>query len=787
MMKPTHFVLLLAFAASANALDLSDAVVVSNEPGKAVQVLVEEVAKRSRITLPAGEAVEGRPSIIIERGSGGPAEGYRINTAASSVTVTGNDARGVLFGVGRLLRLLELRRDSIKIGGDTSITSAPETQIRGHQLGYRPKPNTYDGWTLPMWEQYIRDLAIFGTNTIELLPPRTDDDADSPHFDRPQIEMMEDMSRLCDEYDLDVWVWYPALDKDYSDPATVEFAIKEWGDVFRRLPRVDAVFVPGGDPGFTEPSLLFPLLEKQAANLRQYHPKAQMWMAPQSFSAAWMNEFFEIVRKEPEWLSGIVYGPEVRIPMPRFREMLPKKYPIRHYPDITHTRQAQFPVPNWDSAFSLTEARECVNQRPLDMAHIFRLYNPHTIGFITYSEGSNDDVNKIVWSALGWESKADVTGILREYARYFLGPEMEEGFAQGLLALERNWRGPVMANPGIYDTLQQFQAMERAATPQVRANWRFLQGLYRAHYDAYVRARQIHESAAEDRAMEELRKASRIGSLSAMRRAEEILDEAVAVPPAQSWRRRVFELAEGLYQSVRMQLSVERYQGKTVGRGSNLDTIDFPLNSRPWLKEQFREIREIANEPARVERITAITDWTNPGPGGFYDDLGNVARQPHLVVEPGYEADPTFLETPQNGVLAYIARSPAELDRTIETPLPGYGGGMIGPRSWFDLAETLYDAPLKMRYTGLDPDAEYKVRIVYGVERVGPKMQLHADGEYEIHGLIERELRPMEFDLPRAATADGELTLSWTQGPGSRSNGRGNQVAEVWLIRKWAQ
>ena len=71
------------------------------------------------------------------------------------------------------------------------------------------------------------------------------------------------MSRLADEYGLDVWIWYPAMDRDYSDPKTVEFALKEWGEVFRQLPRIDAVFVPGGDPGHTEPKYLMALLEKQ--------------------------------------------------------------------------------------------------------------------------------------------------------------------------------------------------------------------------------------------------------------------------------------------------------------------------------------------------------------------------------------------------------------------------------------------------------------------------------------------------------------------------------------------
>ena len=151
-----------------------------------------------------------------------------------------------------------------------------------------------------MWEQYIRDLAVFGTNAIELIPPRSDDAADSPHFPLPQIDTMIGMSRICDEYGLDVWIWYPAMDENYADPKTVEFALNEWGEVFKKLPRVDAVFVPGGDPGHTQPQVLMALLEKQTANLHRFHPKATMWVAPQSFSEEWMNEFLEIVTNRAE-------------------------------------------------------------------------------------------------------------------------------------------------------------------------------------------------------------------------------------------------------------------------------------------------------------------------------------------------------------------------------------------------------------------------------------------------------------------------------------------------------
>lgn len=203
---------------------------VSQPPGasarekKAAAALIEEVEKRTGIRWTAAPG-QG-PVISLERGQG-PAEGYRIAAEGSRVRVTGNDERGILFGAGRLLRLLDMAPGQVSLPDGFSVATAPKYPLRGHQLGYRPKTNSYDAWNLAQWEQYIRDLAVFGANAVELIPPRSDDDADSPHFPAPPMEMMAGMSRLLDEYWLDVWIWNPAMDKDYGDPATVESALKE--------------------------------------------------------------------------------------------------------------------------------------------------------------------------------------------------------------------------------------------------------------------------------------------------------------------------------------------------------------------------------------------------------------------------------------------------------------------------------------------------------------------------------------------------------------------------------
>jgi len=605
---------------------------------------------------------------------------------------------------------------------------------------------------------------VFGTNAVELIPPRSDDDADSPHFPLPPMQMMVEMSRLLDEYGLDVWIWYPAMGRNYSDPKTVESALGEWGEVFKKLPRINAVFVPGGDPGQTQPKYLMALLEKQTRNLLRYHPKAQMWVSPQGFSREWMDEFLGILKNEqPAWLSGVVFGPQVRMSLPQLRAAVPKRYPIRHYPDITHSRQCQYPVPDWDLAYALTEAREVINPRPVGQARIFRLLQPYTIGFLAYSEGCNDDVNKIVWSALGWDPEADVVEVLREYSRYFIGERYGDAFAQGLVALERNWQGPLVANAGVYTTLGQFRSMEKSASPQDLLNWRFQQALYRAYYDAYTRSRLLDETRLEEQAREKLRAARQTGSLAAISEAEAILDRALRDRAAPDWRARVFELAEALFQSIRMQLSVERYKAIDVGRGANLDTIDMPLNNRLWLKQNFAELRKLADEPDRLKGIDSILNWTNPGPGGFYDDLGDVTRQAHLVRGPGFDEDPAFLES----------------------ALMGFAYRAGGRTSWWSYAESLNETPLKMRYTGLDPAARYRVRVVYAGDSLQRKIRLSAGEAIEIHPLLDKPvpIRPMEFDIPPKAIQGGELTLSWRREPGLGGNGRGCQVAEVWLVK----
>jgi hypothetical protein len=229
-------------------------------------------------------------------------------------------------------------------------------------------------------------------------------------------------------------------------------------------------------------------------------------------------------------------------------------------------------------------------------------------------------------------------------------------------------------------------------------------------------------------------------------------------------RARIFELAEALFQSIRMQLSVPRYQAISVDRGANLDTVDAPLNNRMWLKARFAALREAADETARLAGIAQILHWTDPGPGGFYDDLGSLTRQPHLVRGAAYEKDPAFQDS----------------------PLVGFAGNATWRSSWRTHAESLYDAPLKMHYDGLDPKAEYKVRVVYAGDSPRVRIRLDAGEGLLVHPLMAKPvpMRPVEFWIPRKAYENGTLDLTWRREEGLGGNGRGCQVSEVWLLKQ---
>jgi hypothetical protein len=788
----------LVLSASGASLDFTNSVIVTPPKlerleQKAISVLQEEIQKRTGIQLntltewpknqqaviAVGQTgqmkfLAGPYSDILEDGQTLSKEGFRLLIKENAIFVVGNDPRGVLYGIGKLLRTFRMTPGSISVPEDLDITTCPRYPIRGHQLGYRPKTNAYDAWSPAQFDQYIRELALFGANSIEIIPPRTDDELTSPHMKLAPIEMMIKQSEIIDSYGMDVWIWYPNMGNDYTHPDSIREELKEREDIFRKLKRIDVVFVPGGDPGDLHPDILFAWLSKVADVLNKYHPKAKIWVSPQAFrpTKEWLDAFYRNVNLRHPWFGGVVFGPWVKTPLPEIRKIVSTEIPIRRYPDITHSISCQYPVKDWDLAFAMTLGRECYNPRPVAEKVIHNVLDEFANGSISYSEGINDDLNKFIWSGQDWDPETPVIETLREYGRFFIHPDVSEGIAQGILALERNWQGPLIANKSVEVTLKQWKSIEKQLPPDVAKNYRFQMGLLRAYYDAYIRERLIHETALESEAREVLRDTAKSTSRERIEAAQFVLNQTWSKPVALDYKERCWEIADYLFEAIGSQTSVKRHKAQS-GRGDFMDYIDTPLNNVIWLLSQFEKIRQIEGEQERLAAIDKLLNRDNPGPGGFYDNLGQTVETPRLGEYPAWQDDPGSLRSPRVSFGAGLRGQ--EWVHTVQAK--GFDGSAI-PLAWMNQITTLYETPLSVVYENLDPNSSYILRVAY-TGRFRAKIQLKADDKFQIHEMRETGTIPIsEFPIPNELTKDGRLKLTWTCPEGER----GAQVAELWLI-----
>jgi hypothetical protein len=769
----------------AQSLRLNDAVVLVR-PGSlpkaertAATVLREELEKRTGIRVQATTHwPAGKPVIVItstpdvpawghrspvREGEGLPEkrpEGYRLFVEAKKgvvpvVWVLGADARGTLFGVGQLLRRIDWARGRLSVAASLDIATAPAYAVRGHQLGYRAQANSYDAWTRAQFEQYIRELTFFGVNSVEGIPFQ--DDRPTPVMKFSRRAMNRAIGEICDRYGLDYWVWAPA-DIDLKDTQRRTQELERYAEFFRDTPTLTGIFFPGGDPGHNPPELVLPFLEDMAKSLLPLHPKARIWISLQWFTKVQIDTVYAYIdRTSPEWFGGLVAGPSGP-PIPETRQRLARQYGLRLYPDLTHNIRSQFEVVDWDQAYSLTLGREAVNPRPAEYASIFRWFAPWSDGFISYSDGAHDDVNKTIWSALSWDPNLSTREILIDYARAYFSPTLAEPTADAILALEKNWRGPLVDNGAVEGTLSTWQQLNNRA-PELRGNWRWQMCLLRATYDAYVRRRLIHETELEAQANALLEEAPKRGADNTMTAAMAVLNDAVTHPAAPELRQRIIDLCDELFHSIGLQSSVKKYFAIGAERGAVLDFIDSPLNNRLWLEDQFAEIRQFGSEEEKCRRLHEIATWENPGPGSFYDEVGNVAKSPHVV----------RIEVWGPGV---------DLENRHGPTFWGWGGKTSrGRLSW---QVTMW--PERMVYDGIDPAATYVVRAtgykqallrINGV-RIQPTLYGQKTGEIK------------EFPVPPELLKDRRLVLTWDKPEGEESlNWREHsRLAEVWLIKK---
>ena len=541
---------------------------------KAAELFAEEINVRTG-KRPEFSADSSTANFIFKTDESVSRDGYRIVCSSDYVTVFASGIRGFIYGFGMFLRKIVPVCGVPVLTEDISGEYVPDKSIRGHQIGYRTTPNTYDAWSYDDYRRYYLDMMYFGSNIVEHIPYERGVSKRNRLMKYDEEEFLVKASKMADEFDLDVSLWHPN-----NDGETVEFAAERRGKLYNTIPRLNVVFPPGGDPGeFGADEFVLRCKEISKA-LKKVRPNAQMWPSAQQPHSQpdWGEVFVSEMEKLPDEIDGVITGPNHAFDLETLRRRLPSKYPIRLYPDITHNVRCEYPVhfdrDDWHFALTTCLSRECTNPRPREYRQIHRLTRRYVVGSVSYSEGITDDVNKMVWADMDFFPDCDLRTTLLDYSRlFFYGADAEE-IADGILALEINWQCDPAENPTIDRTLETFE-MLNSKYPFLAENWRFVQLHMRAKCDWIIRHRRLFE-------LDLIRLAEKEIEIGNIENAKEILNADYDAKYKKE-RKDITEMCAKLFDLIGLQTDIENYCADNWERGAILETIDLPVTDRKFL------------------------------------------------------------------------------------------------------------------------------------------------------------------------------------------------------------
>ena len=670
-----------------------------------------------------------------------------VHHSVPMIMITGRDSRGVLFGVGKLVQLLYMSDGHVSLPKETSISSAPADRLRAHQV--ITNTQCEDGFLA--WDdeedlvRHVNDLVLAGANGFEPTRPWLLDD----YLEKLGLDLFVKLK--CQEI-ID-------LDKK-GDQEIMGF--------FSEYTGIDHISTYGGDAsGSVRPDLFFPHMERVLPLLLKAIPGVKWWYSNQCLedhAKDYDDYIFSYIReKHPPWLYGMIYGPWTKRGIQDVRRDLPSQYELRHFPEICHPRWCQYPVPNWDRAYAAVWPRNgSIYAMPSMMKQIYTATRDHTIGALPYNHtGSYNDLNKFVWTYLGWDPEASIDEMLRAYARLFFAQDflksplpgsagtvdMEDRIdeavayvAEALKLLEANWTGPLTSNNSTETALSYWKTIADCMGGASK-NWRVELFLNKAMIDAQVKRKLDLEMQLEREALDVIRKAADYGSLEAVKREVTNILERVD---------RDFQSREDFLKEMKAMGLSDAFGD----RDEIVANIYTSFNDRYWIMDRLDE----CVSPGDLE---AIIRYEDPGPGGFYDNLGVPGEQSHLDGRFEWPADPGFIYSP----IEWVNNDTDPHER----------------HSRLTHALARYEQPLEMHWSSLDPYSRYSVRMVYN----GPfdiRIKCITDNGSVIHDFLDKPGDEIvSFPIPPEATSDGNLTLRWYQD--TTNIMRGVSVSEIWIIR----
>ncbi len=386
-------------------------------------------------------------------------EGFSIEEINGEIVITGNDERGLLYGVGKFLRTSEYTSKGIKVGHWRG-KSIPQKEIRGiywatHFYNY------YQNAPVEELKKYVEDLGLWGYNNIKVW-------YDMHHFSSFNDPVAEKFRERIDyilqsakEIGLGVSFTMIANEAYVNDPVRLravpgrergavypedicphkpgglEHILKVRGEFFDWSRQFNPDYItlwpydpggcaskdcePWGSNGFLKAA------EAVADLARQKLPRTRVilstWMFDSTEWAGMQQQLPDLNKWTNVLMAEKIPGAETLYK--GLFTPLPDNITVVGFPEISMYNT--FPWGGFGA-----------NPFPRKLSQQWNEVQSVSSGGFPYSEGIFDDINKVFYAQLYWNGQADVNEIVSEYARYELGVNDTMSIVKVINTLEQN-------------------------------------------------------------------------------------------------------------------------------------------------------------------------------------------------------------------------------------------------------------------------------------------------------------------------------------------------------------
>ena len=512
-----------------------DADTVMNHIAEILSVRIEERCNVKVNRIGNGDL---KIDLVIKPGIG--SEGFSINSGRNGhIRIAGNDLRGVLYGVGKFLHNSTYSADGFTAGKWRG-TSVPEKPLRGMYLCTHFY-NYYHTAPIKEVQRYIEDLALWGINTIILW-------YDMHHFngfESPEATAFLDRLKQFMETakKMDVGVGFVMMGNEgYGNspvnlravsgggrgaifptdicpnkPGGMEYILKTKNEFFNWCRDLKPEYIciwpydsggcgsadcqPWGSNGFVK------CAKSISAMAREKVPGVKVIISTWFFDSTEWRSLSNQLANDHSWADLVLEGQTPG------KEKL--NLPMVGFPEIS--MYLTFP---W-GGFGATPL-------PNHLLGQWQKEHDKLIGGFPYSEGIFDDISKVVYAGLYWNSSAPVEQTLREYIGYEYAPEVKDSILKVIRILEQNhhmrwWPGELegvkltmdwfpsknvkpQADPGAEEAYAIVKQTDKSLPERARQSWRWRILYIRAMLDAELKANGGSPNAACINGFKELMK-----------------------------------------------------------------------------------------------------------------------------------------------------------------------------------------------------------------------------------------------------------------------------------------